>query len=219
MATEGGISLYARAIGWDEVPPSPDSADGRLALSIYNTADISKPRPTLETTTGVYDAFVEEGKTQAGASSAMGAIARDAIFRDPGAYLDGTLEILGLYRSLYNPHTFTANQYLDQIIVVRNYIRSLHPELRHIPGDSTFTRIPWQGAQSLTNLLYTVTVGGILTLLLAFLGPIRRRLAAAVLLVVVLLGAFAGSLTAVYSPRYDIMFAPMVWIPHQRQRY
>jgi 4-amino-4-deoxy-L-arabinose transferase-like glycosyltransferase len=212
VATEGGISLYARAISWDEVPPSPNSADGRLALSIYNTADISKPRPALETTTAVYDALVNEGKTQAQASSAMGAIAKEAIFRDPGAFLDGTFEILGLYRSLYDPHTFTANQYLDQIIVVRNYFRSLHPELRNVPGDSSLTRVPWQVAQSLTKLLYSVTLGGILVLLLPFLGKVGRRLASSVFLLFVLLGALAGCLTAVFSPRYDIMFAPMVWI-------
>jgi hypothetical protein len=212
VATEGGISLYARAIAWDEVPPSPATADGQLALSIYNTGDVSKPRPALETTTAVYDALVNEGKTQAQASAAMGAIAKDAIAREPNRYIEGGLEILGLDQKLYDPHTFTANQYLDQIIVVRNYFRSLHPGLRNVPGDSGATRIPWQAAQSLTKLLYTVTLGGLLALVLPFLGGVRRRLTASVFLIVFLLGVIGGSASAVFSPRYNIMFSPMVWL-------
>ena len=212
VATEGGISLYARVISWDEVPPSPGIADGQLALSIYNTADVSKPRPTLETTTPVYDALLNEGKTPAQASAAMGTIAKDAILREPVRYLEGAREILGLDRKLYDPQTFTANQYLDQIIVVRNYFRSLHPELRNVPGDSAATRVPWQIAQSFTKLLYTLTLGGLLALALPFLGNERRRLTASVFLIVFLLGTLGGSLTAVFSPRYNIMFTPMVWI-------
>ena len=67
-------------------------------------------------------------------------------------------------------------------------------------------------AQALTSLLYLITIGGAFLLLLPFLGTLRQRLAATVFLVVLLLAIVGGSLTAVFSPRYDIMFAPMVWI-------
>ena len=47
VASESGISLYARVISFDRVPPSPDSTDGRIALSIYDTADFSSSRRYL----------------------------------------------------------------------------------------------------------------------------------------------------------------------------
>ncbi len=212
IATEGGISLYARAIGWDEVPPSASTADGRLALSIYNIADVSQARPALQMTTPVFDALVSEGKTQAEASAAMGAIAKDAILRDPWTYLEGSGEILELDRRLYDPRTFTANQYVDQITVVRNYFRGLSPGITNLPGDSKATRIPWQLGQSFTELLYVVTIGGLLGLLLPFVGAPRRRLASTTFVIVVLAALLGASFTAIYSPRYDIMFAPMIWI-------
>ena len=81
-----------------------------------------------------------------------------------------------------------------------------------MPGDSAATRVPWQPAQSFTKLLYTLTLGGLLALALPFLGNERKRLTASVFLIVFLLGTLGGSLTAVFSPRYNIMFTPMVWI-------
>jgi 4-amino-4-deoxy-L-arabinose transferase-like glycosyltransferase len=211
VSTVGNLSLYAHSITAADVPPSADSADGRLALSIYNTG--APPTP-------VFNALVAEGKTPAEATSAMGAIARDAIFRHPRLYLENTWNMFGEYRALFDPRAFGANQNIDQIASTRYYLQGSAlsnlgealPRQRSLPGDSTFTRVPWQVAQALSRLLYVVTIGGILVLLLPFLGALRQRLVAMTFLVVVLLGFLGSSLTAVYSLRYGIMFAPLVWI-------
>jgi hypothetical protein len=212
IATEGGISLYARAISYDRVAPAGDTADSRLARGVYDTADFTKPRGELQTTVGVYNALVGTGKDPSEASAAMGAIAKEAIFRKPIVYLENTWTILGLYRQLYDPKTFTADHFIDQIITARTYFRTLAPDASEIPGDSGLTRAPWQAAQTLTKILYLLTLGGALTVLLLLFAPSQSRIAAAVLMIVALLGFLGGSLTAVFSPRYDIMFAPIVWI-------
>ncbi|MBS0548336.1 MAG: O-antigen ligase family protein [Proteobacteria bacterium] len=212
IATEGGISLYARAISYDNVAPGEESADSRLARRIYDTSDFTELRGELQRTVGVYNALVRTGKDPSEASAAMGAIAKAAILREPLTYLENTWTILGLYRQLYDPKTFTANHFVDQIITARNYFRTLAPHASVIPGDSSMTRAPWQVAQTLTKIIYLLTLGGALILLLPFFGRPQARIAAAVLMIVALLGFFGGSLTAVFSPRYDIMFAPFVWI-------
>jgi 4-amino-4-deoxy-L-arabinose transferase-like glycosyltransferase len=212
VATEGGISLYARAVSYDKVPPAGDTPDSRIALRVYRTADFTQVHGELQTTVGVYNALSATGKDPAEASASMGVIAREAILREPGVYLENTWKILGLYRSFYDPRTFTADQYLDQIITTRNYFRRLAPSAAELPGDSDLTRGPWQLAQSLTKLIYLLTLGGAAALLLPFLGSVRSRLAATVLLVVSLMAFLGGSLTAVFSPRYDVMFAPLVWL-------
>jgi 4-amino-4-deoxy-L-arabinose transferase-like glycosyltransferase len=226
VATVGDVSLYERVITWDGVPPPSDSPDGRLALSIYNTAEPGSsgaPRSGGQTT-AVFNALIAQGDTSSEASSAMGTMAREALFQYPGIYLANTWTILSKYRSLFDPQTLWANPNVDQIAATRHYFKYLDlpaniagtPEqlrpTRKLPGDSPFTRAPWQVAQSLTDLLYLVTIGGALMLLLPFLGPLRQRLAATAFLLVLMLGIVGGSLTAGFQPRYGIMFAPMVWI-------
>ncbi len=194
------------------MPPSTDTADGRLALRVYNTADPGVPHAAAGTTSGVFNALVAKGKTPEEAYAAMGAIAREAILNDPGAYLDDTVEGLGLYREVLDPHTFTADPDSDQIFETRSYIRTLDPGRAEIPGDSKLTRIPWQVAQSLTKLLFVLTIGGLLILILPFVGRDRSRLAAGTLLVVSLVGIVGVALTARWEQRYIISLLPFVWL-------
>jgi 4-amino-4-deoxy-L-arabinose transferase-like glycosyltransferase len=214
VATEGGISLYSRVITGDRVPPPTDSAEGRLAFRIYNTAEpgplvgVESGRPT----TALFDALIAEGKSESEASSVMGGLAKQAIFEYPDIYLENTWNILGEYRSLYDPGTFGANPTTDQIAITRNYLRSIEPTRTAVPGDSALTSAFWHIAQSVTKFAYLVTIGGLLVLLLPFLGIPRKRLAASTFIVVGLLGMVGGSLTGVFSYRYDLMFAPIVWL-------
>ncbi len=214
VATEGGISLYSRVITWDRVPPPADAPNGQLALSIYKTAEpgplagVESGRPT----TALYDALRNQGMSESEASSTMGALARKALFEHFDIYLENTLDILTKYRSLYDPRTFGVKENEDHISLTRSYIRTLQPEVENIPGDSGLTRTLWQVSQTLTKLIYAITLGGIVALLLPFVGDSRRRLTATAFLVVLILGMVGGSLFGVFSPRYDIMFAPMVWI-------
>lgn len=212
VSSEAGLALYARGVSWAEMPPSTDTADGRLARRVYDTADPSIPHAAAGTTSGVFNAFVAEGKTPREAYGAMGSIAREAILDDPGAYLDDTVEGLGLYRSVLNPHTFTADPDVDQISKTRSYIRTLDPGTAEIPGDSKLTRIPWQIAQSLTELLFVLTIGGLLMLILPFVGGNRSRLAAGTLLIVGLVGIVGIALTARWEQRYVISLLPFIWL-------
>lgn len=213
VGTEGGISLYSRAVTTDRVPPPKDSPYGELARRIYNTA---KPGPLAgvesgRPTTALFDALLEEGKTEAEASSIMGALAKQAILDHPGIYLEKTWEVLANYRSLYDPHTFGSDPERDQISTTRNYIEAIEPDRSSVPGDADATTALWHIAQALTRGAYIITLGGLLALALLFLGEARKRLAASVFIVVVLAGAVGGSLTGVFSPRYDAMLAPFVW--------
>jgi 4-amino-4-deoxy-L-arabinose transferase-like glycosyltransferase len=225
IASEGGVSLYARVITWDAVPPPASSADGRLALSIYNTSEPGEPgapRSGLPTT-ALFNALVAEGRTPSEASSVMGGLAQEALLEHPGIYLENTWNILDDYRNLYDPHAFGAEPNNDHIAATRHYFQYLElPEGRtlsaqeleskSLPGDSSLTRVPWQLAQAVTRLLFLVTIGGLLVLLLPFLTAARQRLPGGVVLGVLLLGVVGGSLTAVFSQRYDVMFAPFVWL-------
>jgi 4-amino-4-deoxy-L-arabinose transferase-like glycosyltransferase len=211
VSSEGGLALYARAISWAEMPPPADSDEGHVALSVYNTADPEIPHATAGTTTGVYTAFVKEGKTPDEAYATMGGLAREVIASDPGAYLDDTVEGLGLYRDVLDPHTFGSSD-SDQIFKTRTYFRSLEPGAKEIPGDSQLTRIPWQIAQALTELLFILTIGGLLILLLPFVGSQRSRLAAATMLIAGLAAIVGVALTARWEPRYIISLLPFVWI-------
>lgn len=212
IATENGISLYARAISWDEVPPATDSADGRLARRVYDTGDFDGFRSALETTTGVYNAFVAEGKSPAEASAAMGSLARDAIRREPGAYLDGTGEIIGLYQSVFDPRTLTSDPNLDQIATTTSYFGSLQEPGQAMPGDSGLTRVPWQIAQTINRILYLVTLGGVLALALLILGATRERLAASAFVIASLLAVVGIAMTAKWESRYMVAFAPILWL-------
>lgn len=211
VSTVGNISLYAHAINSAGVPPDPDSADGRLALSVYNTG--APP-------TAVFNALIAEGKTRSEAAAAMGALARDAILRYPDVYLANSWSNFEQHRALFDPRTFGPNRDVDQIASTQEYFQvgalsstgEALPRDRSLPGDSPFTRAPWQLAQALTRLLYLVTLGGVLALLLPFFGGLRQRLVAMTFLVVVLLGFLGSSSTAIYSQRYVIMFAPLVWV-------
>jgi 4-amino-4-deoxy-L-arabinose transferase-like glycosyltransferase len=215
VSTVGNISLYARAVTWDGVPPTPNSREGRLALSIYNAG--GPP-------TALFNALVAEGRTEGEATAAMGRLARTAIGEDPGVYVSGTWDALRQYRVLYDPGSFWANPGSDQIATTRRFFRELNLSdqarplprqvvaTREIPGDSLATRVPWQIAQGLNRLAYLVTAAGLLVFLLPLLGSPRQRLAATTFLLVLLIGVLGASLTSVFSPRYDIMFAPLVWI-------
>jgi hypothetical protein len=214
VATEGGISLYSRAVTGDRVPPPSDSPEGQLALAIYNTAEpgpligIESGRPT----TALFDALINEGRSESEAAGVMGSLAREAIFEHLDIYLEKTWEILGDNWDLYNPHTPGANATTDQIAATRNYIRYADPALKDAPGDLGFTRALWQTAQTLTWLAFWLTLGGALVLLLPFVGGPRKRLSATTFIVVLALSIVGGSLTGVFSPRYDIMFAAIVWL-------
>lgn len=212
VSSEGGLALYARGVSWAEMPPSADTADGRLALRVYNTADPAIPHAAAGTTSGVFNALVAEGKTPREAYAAMGSIAREAILGDPGAYVDDTVEGLGLYRDVLDPHTFAADPNFDQIFKTRGYIRALDPGAGEIPGDSKLTRIPWQIAQSLTKLLFVLTIGGLLILILPFAGRDRSRLAASTLLIVGGVGIVGIALTARWEQRYVISLLPFIWL-------
>lgn len=212
VSSEGGLALYARAVSWAEMPPSPDTAEGRVALSVYDTADPEIPHAAAGTTPGVYNAFVEEGRTPEEAYAAMGALAREVIRDDPGAYLDDTVEALGLYRDVLDPHTFGANPNSDQIFKTRGYIRGQDPGAAEIAGDSPLTRVPWQIAQSLTKLLFVLTIGGLLILLLPFFGSERSRLASATMLLASLIAILGVALTARWEQRYVISLLPFIWI-------
>lgn len=212
VASEGGLALYARAVSWAEMPPSDETADGRIALSVYNTADPNIPNSTVGTTSGVYNAMIADGKTPKEAYGAMGGLARDVIFDDPGAYLDDTVDGLGLYREVVDPKAFTANPDIDQIYRTTAYVRALEPGAKDVPGDSKLTRVPWQVAQGATKLLFILTLGGLLILALPFLGATRSRLAATTLLVVGLIDIVGISLTARWEQRYVISLLPFIWI-------
>jgi 4-amino-4-deoxy-L-arabinose transferase-like glycosyltransferase len=212
VSGEGGLALYARAVSWAEMPPSPDTREGRVALSVYNTADPEIPHAVAGTTPGVYNALVKEGKTPEEAYAAMGALAREVIEADPGAYLDDTIEGLGLYRDVLDPHTFGADPNSDQISKTRGYIRGQDPAAPEVAGDSQLTRVPWQIAQLLTKLLFVMTIGGLLILLLPFFGPERGRLAAATMLIAGLIAIVGVALTARWEQRYVISLLPFIWI-------
>lgn len=212
VASEGGISLYGRAVSYDEVPPSTDSADGRLALRVYNTADPNHNEAAVGTTIGTYNAFIHQvGKSPIDAAGAMGGIAREAILADPGRYLERSIEILGRDQSVYDPQTFTSAPH-DQIATTRRYIGELDPTAREAPGDSNWTRVPWQIAQALSRLLFVLTIGGLLMLALPFLGARRSRLAASAFLIVGFLDILAVALTARFEARHAIVLAPIVWV-------
>jgi 4-amino-4-deoxy-L-arabinose transferase-like glycosyltransferase len=212
VASEGGVSLYARAVSYDEVPPSADTEDGRLALSIYNTADPNRQEAAVGTTHGTYNALVyQTGKDSIAAARAMGRIAREAIFSDIGRYLGRSIEILGRYQAAYDPHTLTADPQ-DQIATTRSYVEELDPSRREAPGGSSWTRVPWQIAQTLAKLLFVATIGGLLMLALPFLGDRRGRLAGSIFLIVGLLDILVVTLTARFELRHVIVLAPIVWI-------
>ena len=211
VSTVGNISLYAHTVTSAHVPPNPDSREGRLALEIYNAG--APP-------TAVFNALVGEGMTANEAAAAMGVLARDAIARYPDIYLSNTWSRFLEHEDLYDPRSFGPNQNHDEIAATRYYFEQAAltpsgdplPEGASLPGDSPWTRALWQLGQALTRLLYLATFAGILMLLLPFFGPTRQRLVAMTFLVVVLLGFLGNSFTAVFSARYGIMFAPLVWI-------
>ena len=226
IASEGGVSLYARVITWDAVPPPADSPAGELALSIYNTAEPGEPgapRSGLPTT-ALFNTLILEGRSPGEASALMGGLAREAVFEYPDIYLENTWAILKRFRSLYDPRALGPEPNRDHIAATRHYFQYLNLpdnvgeapienlQARRLPGDSIATRAPWQAAQALTRILYLITIGGALILLLPFLGAPPRRLAATAFLAVLLLGFVGGSLTAVFSLRYGLMFAPMIWV-------
>ena len=99
----------------------------------------------------------------------MASLAREAIVDNPGLYLERTAEMLSRYQGVFDPQTLTSERH-DQIARTREYVLALNPRAKELPGDSGFTRIPWQIAQALTMILFVLTVGGLLMLALPFIG-------------------------------------------------
>jgi len=212
VASEGGLSLYSRAISYDQVPPSADTASGRLALGIYNTADANKEEAVVGTTAYVYNALVEEsGQDPIEAANTMGSLATGAILDRPGTYLRDSLQILGRYQGAYYPRTLTGRDGKDQISLATDYLQALDPTREELP-DSAFIQGPWRVAQAITQLLFVFSLGGVLLLVLPFLGNRRSRLAASTFLTVGLLGVVGVALTARFELRHGIVFAPLIWI-------
>jgi 4-amino-4-deoxy-L-arabinose transferase-like glycosyltransferase len=213
VASEGGLSLYGRAISYDQVKPSADTASGRLALGIYNTADPNKQEAVIGTTAYVYNALVEEaGQDPIEAANTMAGLAGEAILAEPGTYLRDSLQILGRYQGAYYPRTLTGRENADQISLTTEYLRALDPSEREPPDDSALTRGPWRVAQAITQVLFILSCGGLLLLALPFLGDRRSRLAASTFLTVGILGIVGVTLTARFELRHGVVFAPLIWI-------
>lgn len=213
VASEGGLSLFGRAISYDQVPPSADTASGRLALGIYNTADPNEQEAVVGKTAYVYNALVEEaGQDPIEAASTMGSLAVEAILDEPGTYLRDSLQILGRYQGAYYPRTLTGKEDGDQISLATDYLGALDPTKKELPDDSGFTRGPWRVAQAISQVLFILSLGGALLLALPFLGNPRSRLAASTFLTVGLLGIVGVTLTARFELRHGIVFAPLIWI-------
>jgi 4-amino-4-deoxy-L-arabinose transferase-like glycosyltransferase len=213
VASEGGLSLYGRAISYDQVRPSADTASGRLALGIYNTADPNKQEAVVGTTGYVFNALVEEaGQDPIEATNTMAGLAGEAILNEPGTYLRDSLQILGRYQGAYYPRTLTGKTNADQISLATDYLRALDPTNRELPDGSALTRGPWRAAQAITQLLFILSFGGVLLLALPFLGNRRSRLAASTFLTVGILGIVGVTLTARFELRHGVVFAPLIWI-------
>ena len=99
----------------------------------------------------------------------------------------------------------------DQISVIRREIRGA-VGLKTMPGDSVLTRLPWQAAQVVNGLLFIITLGGALILLMPFVGRSRARLASATFLLVAGLGLILEALVVRFELRFDTVFAPIAWI-------
>jgi 4-amino-4-deoxy-L-arabinose transferase-like glycosyltransferase len=212
VASEGGQSLYGRAVSYDQVPPSGDTPAARIARSVYNTADPNKSEAAVGTTVGVAHAIaVRLGQSPDAALGTMEELARESIVSHPGIYARDSLAILGRYQGIYYPRTFFGRAGHDQVSAVTEYLRVLDSS-RQEPPDSALTRGPWQVAQGLTQLLFIVTIGGVLMLALPFVGDRRSRLAATTLLIFGLLGIVVVTLTARFELRHGIVFAPFVWV-------
>jgi|GEM_PF-2612125 len=213
VTSEGGLSLYSRAISYDQVPPSADTASGRLALGIYNTADPEKQEAVVGTTSYVLNALVKErGQDLIEATNTMGGLATKAILAEPGTYLRDSLQILGRYQGAYYPRTLTGNTNADQISLATEYLQTLDRSKRELADDSILTRGPWRIAQAITQLLFIFTIGGLLLVALPFLGSQRSRLAGTTFLTIGILGILGVTLTARFELRHGIVFAPLIWI-------
>jgi 4-amino-4-deoxy-L-arabinose transferase-like glycosyltransferase len=212
LASEGGLSLYSRAVSYDEVRPPADTEAGQLARAIYNTADPNQGEATVGTTIHVYEAFRSElGLSQIEATGKMGDVAREAILDDPGTYIRNTLSLLGRYQGVYYPRTFIGDPAKDQVVLTTGYSSRL--DLRHQTAPHTgWIRVPWGLAQGLTQLLFLLTAGGLLMLALPFIGERRSRVAAIAFLTVGFLGIVVVALTARFELRHGVVFAPFVWI-------
>jgi 4-amino-4-deoxy-L-arabinose transferase-like glycosyltransferase len=212
LASEGGLSLYSRAISYDEVRPPADTEAGKLARSIYNTADPNQGEATVGTTILVYEALRSElGLSQGEATGRMGEVAREAILDDPGTYIRESALLLGRYQGVYYPRTFTAHPDDDQIALASDYMSRL--DLRHQTlSHSGWIRVPLGLAQALTQLLFILTAGGLLMLALPFIGERRSRVAATAFLVIGFLGIVVVVMTARFELRHGVVFAPFVWI-------
>lgn len=212
VATEGGLSLYSRAISYDQVQPSTDNRYGRLAREIYNAADPNGQEAAVGTTARVLEAFVLDlGLEPTMAMARMGDLAREAILDDPGTYVKDTVQILGRFQGVYYPRTFTGRPHADQIALATGYLETLDMGHQSVSG-SPFVRFPWHVAQALTQLLFILTAGGLLTLVLPFAGDRRSRVAATSFLVVGVLGIVVVALTARYELRHAVVFAPFIWV-------
>lgn len=212
VASESGQSLYGRAVSYDQQPPPGNSPAAQIARSIYNTADPNKVEAAVGTTAGVVRALtLRLDLSNDEALGTMQELALESIKSHPVAYARDSLSILGRFQGVYYPRTLFGNSHDDQISAVNEYLRGLDSGDKEAP-DSALTRGPWQVAQALTELLFLVTIGGALPLILPFVGDRGGRVAGTTLLVVGLLGILVITLTARFELRHAIVFAPFVWV-------
>jgi 4-amino-4-deoxy-L-arabinose transferase-like glycosyltransferase len=215
VTTLGGVSLYLRTIDHDRVLPPGDTREARLARYIYRDTYAYAPAEEERSSGNVFaEALTIEGYSNARVSSIMSDIAVEAIRRDPSLYLTNTWDIFREYRSMYNP---SGDPAFDQIGSVESSLANPPPGLtfegRDVrPGESDFTRGPWELAQTINGLAYLLSFGGLLVLALPFFGPMRSRVASTVLLTFVLLGWLTGALSIHFEPRFGLPFAFMGWL-------
>lgn len=202
VATEGGVSLYGRVITSERRPPPAHTPEGRLALSVYNTGG-----PTV----AVLNALTMEGRSINEAAAAMGVLAREAIVEDPGVYLADTAHILGQYVSAYDPNLVGTNSSGDQIGIIRQQTTGAEG-LETVPGDALLTRVPWEAAQVVNGVLFVLTLGGLLVLLLPFVGRTSSRLASTTFLLTVVLGLVPTALVVRFELRFGTLYAPLAWL-------
>lgn len=215
VTTLGGEALYVRVIDHDRIPPPDDTPEGKIARRVYN--QIYEYAPSgQERNSGLILAGVlaHEGRDNVEVSSIMQSIALEAMSQNLSTYLGNTWDLLHEYQTVYDPD-HEAGQ--DHIAAVRQSLSEPGAELTFegrgsTPGGSSLTESAWQLGQGLERIVYLLSIAGLLSFALPFLGSTRARIAGSVLLTVTLLGFLVGAATEHLEFRYDMPYAPMVWL-------
>jgi 4-amino-4-deoxy-L-arabinose transferase-like glycosyltransferase len=217
VTTLGGYSLYLRVVDHDRIPPPEDSADGRLARSIYDKTYAFAP-PEQQGNSGfiLAGALEERGKSQAEATSAMTGLALEAIREHPSTYASNSWDILRDYRRFFDPgHDLAPG--LDRGEYVRSSLTSEADEATlsgraAVPGDSRLTRAAWRLAEPVERLVYLFSLGGLAAFALIFVGSAKSRIGASVFITFASVGMAVGALSLFFEPRYGLPFASMTWL-------